>query len=251
MITWLDPQDPFPPVEHALGATSDAPGLLAASRDLTPQRLLLAYRQGIFPWYSDGQPVLWWSTDPRMILVPAALKISPSLRKTLRRVLRDPDWEIRVDDNFVAVMRACAMTPRDGQLGTWITDEIVSAYSALHRGSRAHSVETWYQGERVGGLYGVALGRMFYGESMFAHRTDASKIALAALCGFLANHGVTMIDCQQETDHLASLGAQPIPRGEFVAHVRQATAASDIQPWRFDKTALTHWTGSQANAAHG
>ncbi len=244
MITWLDPQDPFPPVERALGQASDAPGLLAASRDLTPQRLLLAYRQGIFPWYSEGQPVLWWSTDPRMVLAPQSLKISLSFRKTLRRVLRDPDWEIRVDHDFEAVMRACAMTPRDGQLGTWITDEIVAAYSALHRNGLAHSVETWYRGQRVGGLYGVALGRMFYGESMFAHRTDASKIALAALCGFLAFHGVTMIDCQQETDHLASLGAEPIPRADFVAHVRTAASQPAIDPWRFDKSALARWAHS-------
>lgn len=241
MITWLDPQDPFPPVERALGQASDAPGLLAASRDLTPQRLLLAYRQGIFPWYSEGQPVLWWSTDPRMVLAPQSLKISLSFRKTLRRVLRDPDWEIRVDHDFEAVMRACAMTPRDGQLGTWITDEIVAAYSALHRNGLAHSVETWYRGQRVGGLYGVALGRMFYGESMFAHRTDASKIALAALCGFLESHGVTMIDCQQETDHLASLGAEPIPRADFVAHVRTAASQPAIDPWRFDKSPLARW----------
>ena len=244
MITWLDPQDPFPPVERALGQASDAPGLLAASRDLTPQRLLLAYRQGIFPWYSEGQPVLWWSTDPRMVLAPQLLKISLSFRKTLRRVLRDPDWEIRVDHDFEAVMRACAMTPRDGQLGTWITDEIVAAYSALHRNGLAHSVETWYRGQRVGGLYGVALGRMFYGESMFAHRTDASKIALAALCGFLESHGVTMIDCQQETDHLASLGAEPIPRADFVAHVRTAASQPAIDPWRFDKSALARWAQS-------
>lgn len=241
MITWLDPHDPFPPVERALGPASDAPGLLAASRDLTPQRLLLAYRQGIFPWYSDGQPVLWWSADPRMVLRPEAFAVSLSLRKTLRRVLRDPAWEIRVDDDFVAVMRACAMTPRDGQLGTWITDEIVDAYSVLHRAGLAHSVETWYQGARVGGLYGVALGRMFYGESMFAHRTDASKIALAALCAFLAQHAVAMIDCQQETEHLASLGARPIPRADFVAHVKTASASPDINPWRFDKSVLARW----------
>ncbi len=130
MIAWLDPQDPFPPVERALGPATEAPGLLAASRDLSPQRLLLAYRQGIFPWYSIGQPVLWWSTDPRMVLAPQALKVSATFRKTLRRVLRDPDWEIRVDDDFLAVMRACALTPRDGQDGTWITREIVSAYGA-------------------------------------------------------------------------------------------------------------------------
>ncbi len=241
MIAWLDPQDPFPPVGEALGPDSEAPGLLAASRDLSPQRLLLAYRQGIFPWYSSGQPVLWWSTDPRMVLPPPALRVSLNLRKTLRRVLRDADWEIRVDDDFLAVMRACATTPRDGQDGTWITDDIIAAYGTLHRNGMAHSVESWYRGERVGGLYGVALGRMFFGESMFAHRTDASKIALAALCAFLGNHGVAMIDCQQETDHLASLGAHPIPRARFVSHVRAATAQPAISPWRFDKSVLERW----------
>ncbi|MBO4120859.1 leucyl/phenylalanyl-tRNA--protein transferase [Cupriavidus gilardii] len=242
MIAWLDPHDPFPPVDAALGPDSEAPGLLAASRDLTPQRLLLAYRHGIFPWYAQGQPVLWWSTDPRMVLDPAALRVSPSLRKTLKRVLREDDWQIRVDDDFESVMRACAETPRAGQHGTWITPEIVEAYGALHARGMAHSVETWYRGERVGGLYGVALGRMFYGESMFARRTDASKIALAGLCAFLAGHGVTMIDCQQETEHLASLGARPIPRSEFVAHLRTATAQPQIVPWRFDKSVLEWWT---------
>ncbi|WP_354684904.1 leucyl/phenylalanyl-tRNA--protein transferase [Cupriavidus necator] len=249
MIAWLDPQDPFPPVEHALGPDSDAPGLLAASRDLSPQRLLLAYRQGIFPWYSSGQPVLWWSTDPRMVLAPPALRVSVTLRKTLRRVLRDADWEVRVDENFQAVMRACATTPRDGQDGTWITDDIIAAYGTLHRNGMAHSVESWYRGERVGGLYGVALGRMFFGESMFAHRTDASKIALAALCAFLGNHGVAMIDCQQETDHLASLGARHIPRADFVRHVRMATAQPAISPWRFDKSVLARWAGTPATPA--
>jgi leucyl/phenylalanyl-tRNA--protein transferase len=242
MITWLDPQDPFPPVEHALGPASDAPGLLAASRELTPQRLLLAYREGIFPWYAQGQPVLWWSTDPRMVLAPDDLRVSTTFRKTLKRVQRDPAWEIRVDDDFAAVMRNCAGTRREGQHGTWITPEILAAYTALHRGGMAHSVETWFDGERVGGLYGVALGRMFYGESMFAHRTDASKIALAALCAFLAGHGIAMIDCQQETDHLASLGALPIPRKAFLDHVRRATKMPDIAPWQFDKTVLSRWT---------
>jgi len=242
MITWLDPHDPFPPVERALGPGTDAPGLLAASRELSAQRLLLAYRQGIFPWYAEGQPVLWWSTDPRMVLPPQALRVSATFRKTLRRVLRDPDWEIRVDAGFTEVMQACALTPREGQHGTWITEDIIAAYGALHQNGLAHSVESWYRGERVGGLYGVALGRMFYGESMFARRTDASKIALAALCAFLGMHGVAMIDCQQETDHLASLGASPIPRAEFAAHVRLATRQPDIEPWRFDKTVLRHWT---------
>jgi len=237
MVPWLGPDDPFPPVEQALGATSGAPGLLAASSDLLPWRLVDAYRRGIFPWYSDGQPVLWWCPHPRMILVPEEFKVSPSLKKTLKRVLRDPRWEVRVDCDFAGVMRACAQAPRRGQRGTWITAEIIDAYSLLHRAGEAHSVETWYEGKRVGGLYGVSLGRMFFGESMFADVTDASKIALAALVGHLLRHEVEMIDCQQNTSHLASLGGREIARKSFLGHVREAVAQEPI-PWRFDKSAL-------------
>jgi leucyl/phenylalanyl-tRNA--protein transferase len=237
MVPWLDPDDPFPPVERALGHASGAPGLLAASSDLLPWRLLDAYRRGIFPWYSDGQPVLWWSPDPRMVLLPLEFKVSPSLRKTLKRVVRDPRWEIRVDEDFPAVMRRCAQAPRRGQRGTWITAEIIDAYASLHRNGNAHSIETWLDGRRVGGLYGVSLGRMFFGESMFADVSDASKIALAALVGHLRRHEIEMIDCQQNTPHLASLGGREIARTTFVAHVRTAVAAAGI-PWRFDKTAL-------------
>jgi leucyl/phenylalanyl-tRNA--protein transferase len=243
MIAWLDPHDPFPPVEQALGVESDAPGLLAASRDLSPERLEAAYQRGIFPWYSSGQPVLWWSPDPRMVLKPQAFKVSDTFRKTLRRVMAHPDWEIRVDTDFHAVMRACAHALRPGQHGTWITQEIRAAYTGLYLKGKAHAIETWYCGERVGGLYGVALGRMFYGESMFATRTDASKIALASLCAFLSKHGVTMIDCQQETEHLASLGAAPIARDVFLNHVRCATAQPAISSWQFDKSVLSFWTG--------
>jgi leucyl/phenylalanyl-tRNA--protein transferase len=237
MVPWLGTDDPFPPVERALGAASGAPGLLAASGDLLPPRLIDAYRRGIFPWYSDGQPVLWWSPDPRMILCPAEFKLSPSLRKTLKRVLRDDAWEIRVDQDFAAVMRACAQAPRRGQRGTWITAEVVEAYSSLHRLGDAHSIESWFEGERVGGLYGVSFGKMFFGESMFAHATDASKIALAALVGHLRRHKIEMIDCQQNTSHLASLGGREIARKAFIAHVRASVDAPPI-PWRFDKTAL-------------
>lgn len=237
MVPWLGPDDPFPPVERALGAASGAPGLLAASSDLLPSRLVDAYRLGIFPWYSDGQPVLWWSPDPRMILMPGEFKVSPSLRKTVKRVLRDARWEIRVDADFAGVMRACAQAPRRSQSGTWITAEIIDAYASLHRIGDAHSVETWFEGKRVGGLYGVSFGRMFFGESMFAEVTDASKIALAALIGHLRRHEVEMIDCQQNTSHLASLGGREIARKAFIAHVRTAVAAAPI-PWRFDKTAL-------------
>jgi leucyl/phenylalanyl-tRNA---protein transferase len=237
MIPWLGRDTPFPPVERALGANSGANGLLAASADLSAQRLLSAYRNGIFPWYSDGQPVLWWSPDPRMVLRPRAFKISVSLRKTLRRVLRDPAWEIRVDAGFAEVMRACAAIARLGQAGTWITDEIIDAYSALHADGHAHSVETWYQGERVGGLYGVGIGTMMFGESMFAQRADASKIALAALVGHARRHGVEMIDCQQNTAHLASLGGCEIPRDRFLAELRCAVEQAPVV-WRFDKSAL-------------
>ncbi|CAH2801586.1 MAG: Leucyl/phenylalanyl-tRNA--protein transferase (EC [uncultured Paraburkholderia sp.] len=237
MVPWLGPDDPFPPVERALGVASGAPGLLAASGDLLPSRLIDAYRHGIFPWYSDGQPVLWWSPDPRMILRPAEFKVSPSLRKTLKRVLRDDAWEIRVDQDFAAVMRACAQAPRRGQRGTWITADVVDAYTSLHRAGDAHSIETWFEGERVGGLYGVSFGKMLFGESMFANVTDASKMALAALVGHLRRHEIEMIDCQQNTSHLASLGGREIARKAFIAHVRASVDAPRI-PWRFDKTAL-------------
>ena len=237
MVRWLHPSDPFPPLEDALGPTSGAPGLLAATAELTAARLLSAYRSGIFPWYSDDQPVLWWSPDPRMVLRPADFKATPSLRKTLRRVLRDDAWQIRVDASFADTMIACATAPRRGQDGTWITAAIVDAYTELHRHGFAHSVETWHRGERVGGLYGVALGRMFFGESMFARRTDASKIALAALAAHLRRSGVEMIDCQQNTSHLASLGGREIPRAAFVAHLRRAAAEPPV-PWDFDKSVL-------------
>ncbi|MBB3259616.1 leucyl/phenylalanyl-tRNA--protein transferase [Paraburkholderia bannensis] len=242
MVPWLTPDEPFPPVERALGASSGAPGLLAASADLLPSRLIDAYRHGIFPWYSDGQPVLWWSPDPRMILRPDEFKVSPSLKKTLKRVLRDPAWEIRVDDDFAAVMRACANAPRRGQRGTWITADVIDAYSSLHRIGDAHSIETWFEGERVGGLYGVSLGTMFFGESMFASITDASKIALSALVAHLRRNGVALIDCQQNTAHLASLGGREIARKPFIAHVRANVGAQAI-PWGFDKTVLADWLG--------
>lgn len=247
MVPWLGPDDPFPSVERALGAASGAPGLLAASADLLPSRLIDAYRRGIFPWYSDGQPVLWWSPDPRMILVPAEFRISATFRKTLKRVLREPRWEIRVDCDFAGVMRACAQAPRRGQRGTWITAEIIDAYSSLHRAGDAHSIETWLDGRRVGGLYGVSFGRMFFGESMYAHASDASKIALAALVAHLREHRVEMIDCQQNTSHLASLGGREIARKTFVAHVRRAVAEPSI-PWRFDKRVVAGLLGQAASA---
>lgn len=219
MIPWLEPGDPFPPVDAALTRPN---GLLAASADLTAERLLIAYRQGIFPWYSQGEPVLWWSPDPRMVLFTGEFRIARSLRKRLRAAARGALGELRVDGAFEAVMRACA-APRPGQDGTWITEPMVRAYAELHRRGLAHSVELWRDGRLEGGLYGVSIGRMFYGESMFTRSPDASKIALAALVRILLWERVAMIDCQQNTKHLASLGAREIARADFVAHVQRAT----------------------------
>lgn len=231
MIPWLDHSSPFPPVNQALGEDSDAPGLLAMGADLSPQRLLQAYRQGIFPWFSEGQPILWWSTDPRMVLHTREFKISPSLRKTLKKCLKNPALELRFDRAFEQVMRSCAAPRRDGH-GTWIVQSIIDGYCGLHAAGHAHSAELWLNGELVAGAYGVCLGRMFYGESMFTRIDDGSKIALAFLLSFLRDNGVKMIDCQQETRHLASLGARPIPRSAFLQHVEQAIAQAPLVGWQ-------------------
>jgi leucyl/phenylalanyl-tRNA--protein transferase len=207
----------------ALPPGSDAPGLLAAGGSLTPARLAQAYSKGVFPWYSDGQPVLWWSPDPRMVLFLDELKLHRSLVKTLRRVRREGRWTIELDRDFEATMRACAQ-PRPDQDGTWITPAIVRAYVGLHRAGLAHSVEVREDGELIGGLYGVSIGRMFYGESMFTRRPDASKCALAALVFLLREHGFSVIDCQQATSHLASLGGREISRAVFLDRVASLTA---------------------------
>jgi leucyl/phenylalanyl-tRNA--protein transferase len=231
MIPWLDQDTPFPDVETALEQPA---GLLAAGADLSLPRLLDAYLHGIFPWFSEGQPILWWSTDPRMVLKTDDFIISHSLKKTLRKVEKsrhtDGDWEIKFDSAFEAVMRACA-APRHYEKSTWISEEIIAAYCRLHKAGFAHSAEAWFQGELVGGAYGVAIGTMYYGESMFARKTDASKIALSYLVDFLRSHGVPLIDCQQETAHLASLGARPIARKTFIDHLRQHTQVPSIQHW--------------------
>jgi len=224
MIPWLAPDQPFPPVSSALGTPN---GLLAASAELTADRLLTAYPQGIFPWYSGDEPVLWWSPDPRMVLFTDELKISRSFARTLRRKAFDASIELRLDAAFEAVVTACAQ-PRDADAGTWITASVAKAYTELHRRGFAHSIETWVDGELIGGLYGVALGRMFYGESMFSHAADTSKIALAALVQLLRSEHVPMIDCQQNTRHLASLGAREITRREFVAHLQTAVRAAPV-----------------------
>ena len=229
MIPWLHNNSPFPPLSRALAEPN---GLLAAGGELSAERLINAYSNGIFPWYSDDQPLLWWSPDPRMVLVPREVKISRSLGKRLRKRGKQ-DFEIRVDSAFESVMRACA-APRDGQSGTWITDDMVAAYSELHRRGLAHSVETWINGELAGGLYGVALGRMFYGESMFTRATDASKIALAHLAIQLARWQFGLIDCQMQTAHLASMGAREIPRADFVRQLKVLVNCEPPHSWQFD-----------------
>jgi len=213
-IPWIEPGEALPPPD---GAPGDAP--LAAGRDLGPQRLLEAYRQGIFPWFGPGQPVLWWSPDPRMILPLEAFRIRRSLAKVMRRARHTGHWQLRLNTAFDETMRACA-APREGQPGTWITPAMRAAYGALHRRGFAHSIETWAGDRLVGGLYGVSIGRMFFGESMFAREPDASKVALAGLVTMLRACDFHVIDCQQNTRHLASLGAHEIARASFLRQMR-------------------------------
>jgi leucyl/phenylalanyl-tRNA---protein transferase len=225
MIPWLAADAPFPPVEKAL---CEPNGLLVAGMELTPARILDAYRQGIFPWFNPGEPVLWWSPDPRMVLVPAEFKMSRSLRQRMRK----GGYEIRVDTRFRQVMEACGAA-REGQVGTWIGQSMINAYTRLHEMGYAHSIETWIDGELAGGLYGLAIGRMFYGESMFARRNDASKLALAHLCKQLEQWNFGLIDCQMQTAHLASLGAKPISRAAFIHEVKRLIELPPVpSPWR-------------------
>ncbi len=230
MLTWLDTDTPFPPVEQALPE-----GLLAAGGELSLARLEQAYRRGIFPWFNPGDPVLWWSPDPRMILPCADFKVSRSLGKRLRQLARDerqPDASVRIMTNVAVqdVITACA-GPRLTQQGTWISPDIKAAYLAWHQAGAVHSVETWIDGTLAGGLYGVSLGGFFFGESMFSHANDASKLALAYLTRFLALHGVRHIDCQQQTGHLASLGARPVARSQFLALLQPALTQAR-PPWQ-------------------
>jgi leucyl/phenylalanyl-tRNA---protein transferase len=235
VIRWLkSADDPLPGAERALPQTSDIPGLVAAGGELTPARLGEAYGKGIFPWYSDGQPILWWSPDPRMVLLPAEFRLSRSLRKTLRRFVATPGAALRVDGATRRVIEACASVPRGGESGTWIVAEMIEAYARWHELGRVHSFETWIDGELAGGLYGVGLGHMFFGESMFALRTDASKIALAGLVAFCRGRGIETIDCQQRTSHLASLGGREIGRRDFLRRLGTALAHGDVVDWSYD-----------------
>jgi len=231
---WLDPDDPelwFPNVELAL---QEPDGLLAVGGDLSEDRLLLAYCSGIFPWYGPGQPILWWSPDPRLVLFPNRLRISRSLAKTIRKAV----FTLTLDQAFEAVISACA-EPRAGQAGTWITPAMMNAYRELHAAGYAHSLECWQDGRLAGGLYGVAIGRIFFGESMFVRSTDASKVAFVGLVRQLSRWGFTLIDCQVHTTHLASLGAEAIPRREFIRTLEHAC----LQPpsnraWQLDADIL-------------
>jgi leucyl/phenylalanyl-tRNA--protein transferase len=220
-----DPDTPFPPASMA---ETDPDGLLAIGGDLSETRLLNAYRAGIFPWYSDNQPLLWWSPDPRTLLFPDRLHVSRSLRKTLRREI----FHVTFDTAFEQVIRHCALIPRAEQDGTWITSEMLQAYSALHRQGHAHSVEVWHGDELAGGLYGVAIGAAFFGESMFSRRRDASKIALVKLVDKLAAAGFLFIDCQVVTDHLLSLGAETVDRTTFLRINSQAVETAVRIDWK-------------------
>ena len=235
MIPWLTDNDPFPPVSRALRSPN---GLLAAGDGLSATRLLEAYRNGIFPWFNPGEPILWWSPDPRLVLIPAEFRISRSLAK----LLRSSAYAVRIDTAFEQVMRACAAPrtacPEPGRRehhgGTWIGEDMIAAYCALHRLGYAHSVEVWMEDRLVGGLYGVSIGRMFYGESMFSRVSNASKIALAHLARQLGRWQFGMIDCQMNTPHLASLGAREILRSEFIARLQELIHYAPIADWQLD-----------------
>jgi leucyl/phenylalanyl-tRNA--protein transferase len=245
LIPWLNHETPFPPAKQALASPN---GLLAAGGDLSPGRLLQAYRNGIFPWFNSGEPILWWSPDPRMVLFPAEFRISRSLRKALR----NKPYEVRADTAFEEVIRSCA-APRRGHQGTWITQEMIRAYCELHRLGHAHSVEVWMAGVLVGGLYGVGIGRMFFAESMFSRVSNGSKIALAHLavqlhrwqqdmahCGASSSFPARMdpspflIDCQMYTPHLASLGAREISRSEFIQRLQELVNCDLGTDWQID-----------------
>lgn len=239
-IPWLDLHAPcgFPDVESAL---REPDGLLAVGGDLSVERLLCAYRRGIFPWYSEPQPILWWSPDPRMVLFPEKLHVSRSLRKTLRQ----DRFHLTLDTAFDQVMRACAAPrPQDDQPGTWIGEEMIYAYGRLHAKGWAHSIECWQDEQLVGGLYGVAIGQVFYGESMFARVTDASKVAFVHMVAQLRARGVRLIDCQVHTEHLARFAAEMIPRRQFTALLARF-AHDELAPgkWQLDEQVKDMVTG--------
>lgn len=232
--------EPLPMAHQALGSESQWNGLVAAGSDLSATRLIEAYKKGIFPWYNQDQMVLWWSTDPRMVLQPSQFKFHRSLRKALKKALLNDHLEIRVDHDFETIVDMCAQQTRPGQNGTWIHAEMLAAYSQLHRLGHAHSVETWINGQLAGGLYCVSIGQAVFGESMFTLETNASKYALTALVTFCQYNGIGSIDCQQQTRHLASLGAAPVAREIFLQDL--ATAIEKPAPkWELLPVYWTHF----------
>jgi len=216
MLHLLDPNNPDAPFPDINLAEKEPNGLLALGGDLSPKRLINAYRHGVFPWYSDDQPILWWSPDPRTVLLPKQFKVSRSLQKTLR----NKDFTVSFDRHFDRIVQSCA-SPRDDGNGTWITAEMEAAYMQLHEQQIAHSVEVWFDGKLVGGLYGVAIGRVFFGESMFSKISDASKVGFVHLTSHLIRWGYQLIDCQVYSSHLSSLGAQEISRNNFSDYLKQ------------------------------
>lgn len=232
-IPWLVPRQDFPDLDQAWGDDSPAPGLLAAGGALDIETLTNAYSHGIFPWFSDGQPILWWSPNPRMMLDVSEFRLHASLKKRLSKFLKTEGCEIRIDSATKEVIAACAKSNRKGQAGTWIVPQMIDAYESMHQAGYVHSVETWVDCELVGGLYCVAIGASVFGESMFNRSTDASKIALSALVAFCRHNGIRYVDCQQNTRHLASLGAKEIKRELFIKLV--TLGISQVAPaWRFN-----------------
>lgn len=234
MIPWLSPQNlDFPPVEYAMDEPN---GLLAAGGDLNPDRILAAYRQGIFPWFNPGDPILWWSPNPRTVIFPETHHVSKSLRKTLRKGL----YRVTFDRAFVQVMQGCA-APRNYANGTWISEAIIASYTELHRRGFCHSVEVWLGDELVGGLYGMALGKVFFGESMFSRADNASKVGFTYLVRTLRDWGFQLIDCQVANEHLFSLGAKEIPREDFQELLLNFTNLASNYPQTWSNIALAPW----------
>lgn len=231
-LPWLQPGEPFPPSSQAWGPLDPAPGLLAAGGALDVHTLISAYRQGIFPWFSEGQPPLWWATNPRMVLKVSDFKLHPSLKKLIKSLLKQGRLRIAVDEDFAGTVMTCAQVPRRGQMGTWIVEAMRAAYLALHEAGHAHSIEAWVDGQRWGGLYFVNIGHMVYGESMFSLHTNGSKLALSALVAMCRASGLPAIDCQQQTGHLGRLGARPLPMTEFTQLVAGLINAAEPR-WRF------------------